>query len=203
MNTVLRQLHSHSSVALYFTLIVIGNEIWIGRSNVDSDVPHPHIDTSTVTLLWLHFRFCIVFGPSYSTVEGWYFQFTFMTICCLLIVLCIRGLPSRICHAAHTAKQWLRERLNRLTAQRSFRIQQKSRFSQIQQFQNSKLCDRLPASPLQSTYNSLSPKFESGFHFWVIGPWNFQTGLEIGSSLTGIDWIMTWMKEISVIHHYR
>ena len=66
-------------------------------------VPHPHIDTSTVTLL--HFRFCIVFGPSDFTVEGWYFQSTFMTICCLLIVLCIRGLPSRICHAAHTPKQ--------------------------------------------------------------------------------------------------
>ena len=45
-----------------------------------------------------------------------------------------------------------------------------------------------------STYNSLSQKIESGFHFLLLTGINDQTGLGGGCATTGIFWIMTWMK---------
>ena len=60
-------------------------------------------------------------------------------------------------------------------------------------------------SPSQSTKNSLSLKFESGFHFFAFTWITFQTGLGGGGSIPirGIFWIMTWIKEMLVIHHSR
>ena len=50
-------------------------------------------------------------------------------------------------------------------------------------------------SVIESTDNSLSPKFGSAFHFLFNGPTNVQTGLGGGSLITGICWIMTWIKK--------
>ena len=79
-------------------------------------------------LLWLHFLFCIVFGSSDSTVKWWYFQSLYDNFLLAHSVMYSKGTPeSYMSCSSHpqTIASWT----NRLTAQRSFRIQQKSRFS--------------------------------------------------------------------------
>ena len=205
---------------LYLTLIVIGNPTdW---SNADV---YMHIDTSGLRGCLkprpcLRFRIWIVLGLSDSTVGGWYFQSTFIIIDCLLIVLCIRGLPSRIFNAAHTSKfittmtdgalptkHWLSKSFNRLTGLRSpLKKQHKLGFSQIQlwQFQDQNYGSTTSKSVIQSTYIS---RF-SEIWIWIsvlLVDWSDQLP----------NWLRRWISDNrseldygldernSVAHHYN
>ena len=207
---------------LYLTLIVIGNAIdW---SNADV---YMHIDTSELRGCLkprpcLRFRIWIVLGLSDSTLGGWYFQSTFMIIDCLLIVLCIRGLPSRIFNAAHTSKfitpmtgdvalptkHGLSESFNRLTGLRSpLKKQHKLGFSQIQlwQFQDQNYGSTTSKSVIQSTYYN---SWFSEIRIWIsvllvdwsdqlpnwLRRWVFDNRSELDYGLDGRN---------SVAHHYN